>query len=184
MRPVEAISFGLSLAAASVDHYLWHGPQSADVRRLFEKPIAQKIVRALRQSLKISNDESDEVEGTLTGLEPLMAADVPAVAVMKRFLARPTSHASRALLEAATGLGLLDISRVQSLQAQFTELEKTNFAPLPFITGNDLANAGMTPGPVFKRVLDAVYDAQLEGQITTPEQAMALAAAVARQPDS
>ena len=33
----------------------------------------------------------------------------------------------------------------------------------------------MTPGPVFKRVLDAVYDAQLEDRVSGKDEALALA---------
>ena len=40
---------------------------------------------------------------------------------------------------------------------------------------DDLTAAGLTPGPVFKSVLDAVYDAQLEGRISSREQALAMA---------
>ena len=45
--PLERpISFGLALAAASMDQYLWTGPANADARRLFERPVAGKVVRA------------------------------------------------------------------------------------------------------------------------------------------
>jgi hypothetical protein len=38
----------------------------------------------------------------------------------------------------------------------------------------------MTPGPAFKRVLEAVYDAQLEGRVGTRAEAMEMAASLAR----
>jgi hypothetical protein len=34
---------------------------------------------------------------------------------------------------------------------------------------------GLTQGPLFKRLLDAVREAQLDGTVTTPAQAQALA---------
>ena len=46
--------------------------------------------------------------------------------------------------------------------------------PQPLLTGRELIAAGYTPGPQFKPMLQAVEDAQLEGSITTPEEAMAL----------
>jgi poly(A) polymerase len=171
-RPIPV---GLALAASSIDHYLWNGPENADARRMFEKPVAMKVVRALRQSLKISNDESEELEGTLDGLDPLLQTGPPRVAVIKRFLARPTSALSRELMESARSVGLLDSSQVLALQRQLAEFEKTEFAPQPFITGDDLTSAGLTPGPNFKRILDAVYDAQLEGRVTTKQEALAMA---------
>jgi poly(A) polymerase len=46
--------------------------------------------------------------------------------------------------------------------------------PTPLITGDDLIAAGYRPGPLFRELLDAVEDAQLEGSITTKEEAMKL----------
>jgi poly(A) polymerase len=175
LSPARTIPFGLALAGAGIDHYLWHGPANADVRRLFEKPIAHKIVRALRQSLKISNDESADLEGTLDGLDPLFGDALPTVARLKRFLARPTSGSSRILLSTLRSLALLDDQRTRWLQERLAELEQTEFAPPPLITGDDLQTAGIPPGPIYKTVLDTVYDEQLEGRIKTRDEAMELA---------
>jgi poly(A) polymerase len=46
--------------------------------------------------------------------------------------------------------------------------------PSPLITGDDLIQAGFVPGPQFKELLAAVEDAQLEGSISTKEEALAL----------
>jgi poly(A) polymerase len=46
--------------------------------------------------------------------------------------------------------------------------------PPPLITGDDLVRHGLEPGPNFKPWLDAVREAQLEGTITTAEEAIAL----------
>ena len=46
--------------------------------------------------------------------------------------------------------------------------------PAPLITGNDLIVAGYKPGPLFKELLAAVEDAQLDGSIHTKEEAMGL----------
>jgi poly(A) polymerase len=47
--------------------------------------------------------------------------------------------------------------------------------PTPLVTGEDLIAAGMKPGPAFKRILDAVRAAQLDGQLTTKEEALRFA---------
>jgi poly(A) polymerase len=44
--------------------------------------------------------------------------------------------------------------------------------PTPLITGRDLIEAGYEPGPRFKEVMTAVEDAQLEGRLTSREEAM------------
>ncbi|MGA2232235.1 MAG: CCA tRNA nucleotidyltransferase [Tepidisphaeraceae bacterium] len=171
LTPQEAIPFPLSLAAAALEVSL--GPD-ADPRPLLQKSEARRIVAALRKSLKISNDESDALEGTLAGLSPLLSKTPPTVAIKKRFLAQPTSPLSRKLLSALAACGCFT-DRAAALAAEFTELEKTEFAPPPLLTGDDLTAAGLPPGPEFKRLLDSVYDAQLEGRIRTTEKALELA---------
>lgn len=42
----------------------------------------------------------------------------------------------------------------------------------PLLQGRDLGALGVKPGPAMGRLLDAVYEAQLDGAITTPEQAL------------
>ncbi len=52
--------------------------------------------------------------------------------------------------------------------------------PAALIAGGDLIAMGLEPGPAFRAVLDAVYDAQLEGRVTDRDGALALAGALAR----
>jgi hypothetical protein len=44
--------------------------------------------------------------------------------------------------------------------------------PPPLLSGNDLIALGWTPGPKFKEVLDAVQTRQLEGALTTHDEAL------------
>ena len=46
--------------------------------------------------------------------------------------------------------------------------------PTPLVTGRELIAAGYKPGAGFKEMLRAVEDAQLEGLITTAEEALKL----------
>lgn len=195
--PGEAIPFPLAMAAATVQWLASTDTPGADARRWFAKSAVAKLVKALRTALRLSNDECEAIEGTLAGVGLLVGDAPPALAARKRFLARPTSGASRHLLAAmaewdrrwlaeAGGTGSadnpvsvgqfgLDPSRVAALLADLAALSETEFAPPPLITGDDLTAAGLPPGPKFKRALDAAYDAQLEGRTTTREEAMRLA---------
>jgi poly(A) polymerase len=47
--------------------------------------------------------------------------------------------------------------------------------PPPLITGDDLKQIGVPPGPEYRTILDAVRDAQLEHTVTTQAAALALA---------
>jgi poly(A) polymerase len=130
----------------------------------------------VREALRVSNEELDAMVAIIEPLETLLGQAEPGLAGRKRFLARATAGETRALL---AGLGVFE-ERVAWLEARFAELAGSEVAPTPLITGDDLVAAGMTPGPAFKRVLEAVYDAQLEGRVTTRAEAMELAESLAR----
>lgn len=51
--------------------------------------------------------------------------------------------------------------------------------PPPLISGDDLRPLGIPSGPAYRRILDTVRDAQLDGQIDSPAAALALAARLA-----
>lgn len=53
------------------------------------------------------------------------------------------------------------------------EIPQDQLAPAPFVTGRELIALGGKPGPHFKKILDALYDAQLAGKY--PSSACALA---------
>jgi poly(A) polymerase len=47
--------------------------------------------------------------------------------------------------------------------------------PARLVTGDDLKSLGLAPGPGFRQILNEVEEAQLEGRVTTREQALQLA---------
>ena len=53
--------------------------------------------------------------------------------------------------------------------------------PPPVLTGDDLLKLGWSQGPLFKTVLDAVREAQLEGKVETKDQAIRLAEELKKQ---
>jgi poly(A) polymerase len=52
-------------------------------------------------------------------------------------------------------------------------LPRAELDPAPLLTGDDLTAHGMRPGPVYRELLQAVRDAQLDGRIRTPQEALA-----------
>jgi len=82
---------------------------------------------------------------------------------------------------------LLEVTRMDGIASQQADLDAYQFCadslrnlpeeilkPSSLVTGHDLVEMGLTPGPRFKKLLATVEDAQLEGQIETREQALAL----------
>ncbi|HSK72966.1 MAG TPA: HD domain-containing protein, partial [Pyrinomonadaceae bacterium] len=52
------------------------------------------------------------------------------------------------------------------------ELNVEKEAPKPILMGRHLIELGLKPSPEFKKILDAVYEKQLDGQITNLEEAI------------
>ncbi len=59
--------------------------------------------------------------------------------------------------------GQLDL--YEFCQQQLAALKKEHLRPPALLTGNDLIALGFVPGPLFREILAAVEDAQLEGQL-------------------
>jgi hypothetical protein len=126
------------------------------------------VAAALRQSLKISNAEEAALVATLGGVAAL--AEPMPLARQKRL--RATPHAAD-ILALAEVLESLDVLTPAVPLSDLRALD--NVAPPPLISGHDLIQAGHAPGPAFRAALDATYDEQLEGRVTTHPEALAFA---------
>lgn len=154
----------LALAAWAVDR---HAPAG----EALDQARADEIVRRWRRALCLSNPERDGLAAALT---------------VHRALLREWTHlptAGRKRLAASMGFwdgwAILATQHPDSgseIHGQVVQLAAgPGLSPEPLLTGDELIEMGFQPGPRFKQVLDAVYDAQLEGRISTPEEARALA---------
>jgi tRNA nucleotidyltransferase/poly(A) polymerase len=173
------IAFGLGLAAIVLDFRMLASGTS-DPKIWLSSVEIKKAVHAVRQALKISNDESAEMAGAMAFVQ-LLGEPWPSVAVLKRFLNQPHAADAMLLMNAMAGCGLLG-ERIGKLMPALKELRQTEYAPAALITGDDLTAAGATPGPGFKLALDAAYDAQLERRISSREEAMEMAMALVKKP--
>jgi poly(A) polymerase len=169
----RSISAGLSLAAAAMCVRV-QAESPADVCALLSKPQVGRSVRAMRQAMRISNAESQEMADTMLALKPLLQAQPPTLAQKKRFAAGATASLALALME---GLAAAELraDRIAQLRDELSTLKPEDLAVAPLLSGDDLTAAGFAPGPIFKRILDALYDAQLEGRLDTKEQALLMA---------
>ncbi|MGD0202078.1 MAG: CCA tRNA nucleotidyltransferase [Bryobacteraceae bacterium] len=93
---------------------------------------------------------------------------------LKRFLRaeRFEEHLELHRLDCVMSHGML--ANYEFLKKKLEEVPKEELKPKPLLTGADLIAAGYTPGPPFGRILRALEDAQLEGQIHSREEGLAL----------
>ncbi len=102
---------------------------------------------------------------------------------LKRFLRMEAfeEHLELHRLDCVMSHGLLD--HYEFAARKFREAPRDQLQPPRLITGNELIAAGYVPGPAFSRMLGAAEDAQLEGQIHTAAEAMALVRSRFEPPD-
>ena len=130
---------------------------------------APDIVSRWRRALCLSNQSRDQLRDVLNLLARCLDWPALSVAQRKRLLACEAFGQTRRLLEA------VDLQPLtQQLLAEAEPLLAEGVAPLPWVTGQDLIDLGLKPSPLFGRLLDEIYDAQLEHRVTTREQAVEL----------
>jgi poly(A) polymerase len=130
--------------------------------------IAAEICRRFR----FSNDESRQ---TLALIENHMRfADAPRMkaSTLKRFfrLEEFSQHLALHRMDCLAGSG--DLTHWEFVRERYEAMPEEAIRPTPLITGRDLIASGYTPGAAFKVMLRVVEEAQLEGLITTSEEAM------------
>jgi poly(A) polymerase len=132
--------------------------------------MAEEICRRLR----FSNDDTEQIASLVAN--HLRFKDVPQMktATLKRFvrLNRFDEHLELHRLDCISSHGMLDNYEFMRRFVEQTPPEQVR--PPRLITGEDLKALGLDPGPSFKTILDAVEEAQLEGRIHTPEDAIRL----------
>jgi poly(A) polymerase len=136
--------------------------------------VGRRIATEICLRLKLSNEERERVEWLVEKHQYLADARQMRPAKLKPVLIHPGIEELLRLHEAdalASGHGLDHVTYCRQLLA---ESAPGDLNPPPLLTGDDLKQHGLTPGPQFKRLLDAVREAQLDGTITTKEQALAL----------
>jgi poly(A) polymerase len=142
----------------------FHGHVEAGVR------IAESILARLR----FSNDDSAQVLALVR--HHMRFGDVLQMkqSTLKRFLRLPRfdEHLALHRLDALSAHG--DLACYNFSRAQFETEPAPDLRPAPLLTGSHLITAGYSPSPQFKPMLTLAEDAQLEGAITTREQALAL----------
>jgi poly(A) polymerase len=124
--------------------------------------------------LKMANDERVRIEWLVEKHQYLCDAPIMRASRLKPILVHPGIGELLALHRAdsiATGKPVAHVEFCENI-LRTTPPEVLN--PPPILTGDELIAMGIEQGPVFKKLLDAVREAQLEGTIRTREEAIEL----------
>ena len=95
------------------------------------------------------------------------------LATLKRFVRLPRfeEHLELHRLDCLASHGNLDA--YEFVRRFLAETPADQVRPPRLISGEDLTRLGLAPGPVFREILQALEDAQLDGRLTSREQALA-----------
>jgi poly(A) polymerase len=146
------------------ERYTFHGHEH----------VGKRMAHDICTRLRLSNAERERVEWLVERHQYLSDAPRMRPSRLKPILIHPGIRELLTLHRAdaeASGHGL---EHVEFCERLLRECPPEELNPPPIITGDDLKTRGLEPGPEFKRLLDAVREAQLEGTIRTPDEAMAL----------
>ncbi|MFQ5817443.1 MAG: CCA tRNA nucleotidyltransferase [Terriglobia bacterium] len=131
--------------------------------------MAEEICRRLR----FSNDEIERVTALVR--HHLRFKDAPKMrpSTLKRFLALDgfAEHLELHRLDCLASHGQLE--NYHFIQQALATLPPKEIRPARLLTGHDLIALGYPPGPAMGKILAAVEEAQLEGTLTTQEEARA-----------
>ena len=135
--------------------------------------VGAEIFSRIAKRLCLSNERAEKIEELVAQHMKFGAVKKMRPAKLKRFL-RQDLFPLLLELHRLDCLGShRDLDLHEFCLEQLERIPEEDLKPTPLLTGHDLIRAGYQPGPLFKEILDRVEDAQLEGKLQTPEDALA-----------
>jgi poly(A) polymerase len=134
--------------------------------------VGVKMAEEICRGLRFSNDDTEQILALVKNHMRFGHATRMSESTLKKFLRLPRFDEHLALhradcLASHGGLATYDFVRQKR-----DETPPDVMRPQPLVTGDDLIAAGHRPGPKFREILGAVEDAQLEGRLSSRDQAL------------
>ncbi len=146
------------------DRYTFHGHEH----------VGRRLAGEISLRLKLSNLERERIEWLVEKHQFLCDVRQMRTSKLKMTLAHPGIRELLALHRADALAWERGVDHVEYCEQLLREWTEADLNPTPLVTGHDLARMGIEPGPIYKRLLDAVREAQLEGTISNGKQAAEL----------
>ncbi len=131
-----------------------------------------RVTRAILNRLRFSRDDMDQIEALIANHMKFMDVSKMKESTLRRFLRLPKFDEHLELHRLDVLSSNRNLEAYEMLRRKRNEYTEERLRPVPLLTGDDLIAAGYEPGPMFSRILAAVEDAQLEGELQTSGEAM------------
>jgi poly(A) polymerase len=130
------------------------------------------MAREIAHRLHFSNDDTEQIAALVANHMRFKDVERMKESTLKRFLRLPCfdEHLEMHRIDCLASHGELGLYQFVADKLRSTPAEEIR--PSPLLSGRDLIAMGYQPGPKFKEILAAVEDAQLEGKLRSPQNAL------------
>lgn len=135
--------------------------------------VGVRMAGEISKRLRFSKDVTEQVQVLVANHMKFKDVAQMRKSTLKRFVRQPlfSEHLELHRLDCLASHGRLDVYRMVRDFIAATPPEQVR--PTRLLTGDDLSEMGYIPGPEFQNILRALEDAQLEGSLSTRDQAVA-----------
>jgi putative nucleotidyltransferase with HDIG domain len=141
--------------------------------------VGVRIACEILTRLRFSQEQMERVEALVAHHMRFLDVFRMKESTLKKFLRLPHFDEHLALHKVDCLSSHRDLASYNFALEKLAATPEEVLRPPRLVSGEDLIAMGLTPGPAFRRILDAVEDAQLEGTVTTREEALRLAGSLA-----
>ena len=131
-----------------------------------------KMAEEICRRLRFSNDDAEQIIALVGNHMRFAQAQQMKESTLKKFMRMPRfeEHLELHRMDCQASHG--DLTSFDFVREKMAATPVEVMRPAPLISGDDLIDAGYSPGPQFKEILAAIEDGQLEGRLRDRDAAM------------
>jgi poly(A) polymerase len=155
-----------------IDTLLGRFPPEAPFELVLATLLARRSpaqVEPIARALTLSNEQREMTAWLVAHQADLDDPQAPTLAELKRLMA----HRAFAALMTLTRARQKDLADLTSLEKRIAAIPPEAVQPPPLVTGDDLLQRGVAPGPIYTKVLDTLYTQQLNEKLRSRADALA-----------
>jgi len=133
--------------------------------------VGVRMAEAICQRLRFSNEDTEQILALVDNHMKFGAVEGMRASTLKRFVRQPRFEEHLALHRLDCLSSHRNLNSYEFVRRFMEVTPPEQVRPERLLTGDDLQEMGFRPSPLFRQILQALEDAQLEGQIRTREEA-------------